>query len=225
MKHALLINAHRFYEGISPGRLNRTMAGVIKEEMEKRGHEVRQTDIEQGYDIDTEVRNHVWADIIVLQSPVCWFGAPWIYKKYVDEIFTSGMFQQSFLTGDGRTREHPSKQYGTGGMMQGKQYMLSLTWNAPREAFGDKNQVLFAGKSVDDVFIANTANYKFCGAEILPSFSCHDVMKAPDIAGDIARLREHLARLVGPDSARNSVYKRNVTYSCSSYPLSQRSFP
>lgn len=197
MKHLLLINAHHFYEAISPGRLNRTIAGVIEEEMEKRGYEVRKTEIELGYDVDTEVQKHDWADIIILQSPVCWFGAPWIYKKYVDEVFTAGMFQQSFLTGDGRTREDPSKQYGTGGMMQGKKYMLSLTWNAPQDAFGDMDQVLFAGKTVDDVFVANTANYKFCGAEILPSFSCHDVMKAPDIEGDIARLREHLTEIAG----------------------------
>lgn len=131
MKHVLLINAHHFYENISPGRLNRTMASIITEEMESRDYEVRQTNIEQGYDIDTEVQNHVWADIIILQSPVCWFGAPWIHKKYVDEVFTAGMFQQCFLTGDGRTRADPGKQYGTGGMMQGKKYMQSLTWNAP----------------------------------------------------------------------------------------------
>ena len=198
MKHLLLINAHHFYEKISEGRLNRTMAGVIKDEMEKRGYEVRQTNIESGYDIDAEVQNHVWADLIVLQSPVCWFGTPWIYKKYVDEVFTAGMFEGSFLSGDGRTRDDPSKQYGSGGLMQGKKYMLSLTWNAPQEAFGDKEQVLFAGKTVDDVFVANTANYAFCSAEVLPSFSCHDVMKAPDIDGDIARLRAHLAKIAGP---------------------------
>ncbi len=197
MKHLLLINAHHYYENISPGRLNRTMAGVIREEMEKRDYEVRQTDIESGYDIDAEVQNHVWADFIILQSPVCWFGPPWIYKKYVDEVFTAGMFQGSFLTGDGRTREDPSKQYGTGGLMQDKKYMLSLTWNAPKEAFGDADQVLFAGKTVEDVFVANTANYKFCGAEVLPSFSCHDVMKAPQIERDIARLREHLTKIAG----------------------------
>lgn len=198
MKRLLLINAHYFYENISSGRLNRTIASVIKEEMEKRGYEVRQTDIETGYDIDAEVENHVWADFIVLQSPVFWFGAPWIYKKYVDEVFTAGMFQGSFLTGDGRTRSDPSKQYGTGGLMQGKKYMLSLTWNAPKEAFGDKDQTLFAGKTVDDVFVANTANYKFCGAEILPSFSCYNVMKEPEIETDIARLREHLNNIVEP---------------------------
>jgi len=64
--------------------------------------------------------------------------------------------------------------------------MLSLTWNATREAFGDKDQVLFAGKPVYGIFVANTANDPFSGAEILPSFSCHDVMKAPEVDGDIA---------------------------------------
>lgn len=196
MKNVLLINAHQFYEGISPGRLNKTMAGVIQEEMEKRGFAFQQTDIEKGYAIDTEVQKHLWADLIILQSPVCWFGTPWIYKKYVDEVFTAGMMQGRFITGDGRTREDPSKQYGTGGLLQGKKYMLSLTWNAPREAFNDPLQTLFEGKSVDDLFVLNTTNYKFCGMEILPSFSCHDVFKAPDVQGDIERLRLHLAELI-----------------------------
>jgi modulator of drug activity B len=193
MKHVLIINAHQFYEGISSGKLNKTMADVIRKEMEQRGAEVQETMIEAGYDINAEVDKHVWADLIILQSPVFWFGMPWIYKKYVDEVFTAGLMQQRLLSDDGRTRDDPSQQYGTGGKMQGKRYMMSLTWNAPQEAFGDPQQVLFEGKSVDDVFVSNTANYKFCGAEVLPAFSSHDVMKRADIEGDIARLREHLA--------------------------------
>jgi len=196
MKNVLLINSHQVVEGISPGRLSKTMAGVIQEEIEKRGYAFQQTDIGKGYAIDVEVQKHLWADLIILQSPVFWFGSPWIYKKYVDEVFTAGMQQGSFITGDGRTREEPSKQYGSGGLLQGKQYMISLTWNAPKEAFGDSHQNLFEGRSVDDVFAFNTANYKFCGMEILPSFSCHDIFKAHDLEGDIDRLRRHLAELI-----------------------------
>ncbi|MFZ6681722.1 NAD(P)H-dependent oxidoreductase [Undibacterium sp. Tian12W] len=196
MKHALIINAHQFYEGISSGKLNLSMADIIKTELQNRDYQVRQTHIEQGYDINAEVQNHLWADLIILQSPVYWFGTPWIYKKYVDEVFTAGLIQQGFLNGDGRTREDPSKQYGSGGKMQGKKYMLSLTWNAPAAAFGDTSQSLFEGKTVDDVFIANTANYKFCGVDVLPAFSCHDVVKQPDIDNDMARLRAHLANVI-----------------------------
>ena len=75
--------------------------------------------------------------------------------------------------------------------MQGKKYMLSLTWNAPEEAFGNKAQNLFEGKTVNEVFIANTSVYKFCGAEILSSFSCYDVMKNADVENDKKRLRQY----------------------------------
>ncbi|WP_434717883.1 NAD(P)H-dependent oxidoreductase [Raoultella ornithinolytica] len=193
MKNVLIINAHQYYEGISSGELNNTMITVIQEEMESRGCVVRVTNIERGYDVNEEVEMHLWADIIITQSPVYWFGTPWIYKKYIDEVFTAGLIQQCFLVDDGRSRQDPSKQYGTGGKMQGKQYMLSLTWNAPKEAFDDNNQVLFSGKSVDDVFIYNTVNYKFCGVAPVPSFSCFNVMKNPEISKDIERLKGHLA--------------------------------
>ncbi|WP_145516043.1 NAD(P)H-dependent oxidoreductase [Yersinia aleksiciae] len=193
MKKVLIINAHQFYEGISSGALNNTLITVIQKEMEDRGCLVRVTNIEKGYDVDEEVEKHLWADIIITQSPVYWFGTPWIYKKYIDEVFTAGLVQQYFLVDDGRSRQDPGRQYGTGGKMKGKQYMLSLTWNAPKEAFDDDKQVLFSGKSVDDVFIYNTANYKFCGVASVPSFSCFDVMKAPEVSRDIERLKGHLA--------------------------------
>lgn len=202
MKNVLLINAHQFYEGFSEGELNQTMTNAINDEMNTKGWEVSQTTIENGYDINAEVEKHLQADLIITQSPVYWFGLPWIYKKYVDEVFTAGLVQQNMLTDDGRTRKDLSKQYGTGGKMQGKKYMLSLTWNAPKEAFNNRDQTLFEGKSVDDVFIGNTANYRFCGAEILPSFSCYDVKKAPQVESDLLRLKQHLDSCVFSNSCK-----------------------
>ncbi len=193
MKNILLINTHQFYEGFAEGKLNNTIADVIKEEMEKKGCEVKLTYIEKSYDVNDEVEKHLWADVIITQSPVYWFGTPWIYKRYVDEVFTTGLVQQSLVVDDGRTRKDPSRQYGTGGKMHGKKYMLSLTWNAPSNAFGNEEQNMFAGKTADDVFLGNTSAYKFCGAEILPSFSCCDVVKEPDVEGDIERLKQHLS--------------------------------
>ncbi len=195
-KNLLIINAHQFHEGVSPGNLNRLLVATMQQEMEANGFNVRHTTIEQGYDINEEVDKHVWADIIILQAPVYWFGAPWIYKKYADEVFTAGLVQQKLIIDDGRTRTDPRKQYGTGGKMQGKKYMISVSWNAPAESFGNKSQQLFAGKTVDDVFLGNTANYKFCGAEILPAFACFDVVKNADVKTDLERLKKHLATYV-----------------------------
>ncbi|PHM09967.1 NAD(P)H-dependent oxidoreductase [Nostoc sp. 'Peltigera malacea cyanobiont' DB3992] len=192
----LIINASQPVAGMSEGKLNDFLAKVIREELEQNGHEVLLTEIKNGYDIDEEVEKHLWADVIITQSPVYWFGNPWIYKKYVDEVFNAGLLQQKMVANDGRTRSDPTKQYGTGGLMQGKKYMLSLTWNAPAEAFNDERQFLFAGKSVDDFFMFNTANYKFCGVKILPSFSCHDVLKQGGFEHDIERLKAHLAKYV-----------------------------
>jgi len=195
MKNVLIINAHQFYEGFSEGRLNQAMVEVAKETLQSRNCEVSLTEIEKGYDIEEEIKKHLWADLIITQSPVFWFGTPWIYKKYIDEVFTTGLVQQSLLMDDGRTRKDPSRQYGTGGKMQGTKYMLSLTWNAPEEAFKNPDQYLFEGKSVDDAFIGNTSNYKFCGAEILPSFSCFNVVKAPSFEEDVRRYKQQLNQL------------------------------
>lgn len=93
MKKALVINAFQLVQGISSGKLNSTMVNVIEDELKARGFDVQHTTIEQGYDINDEVDKHVWADLIILQSPVYWFGTPWIYKKYVDEVFTTGYAQ------------------------------------------------------------------------------------------------------------------------------------
>ncbi|MNH98716.1 Modulator of drug activity B [compost metagenome] len=195
MKKVLIINTHQFYEGMSTGTLTNSVVEIMKETMTNLGCEVQLTHIEKGYDINEEVNKHLWADLIITQSPVYWFGSPWIYKKYVDEVFTEGLKQGTFLADDGRTRNDPSKQYGTGGKLFGKKYMLSLTWNAPREAFNNFEQKLFDGRSVDDVFIHNTSNYKFCGVEVLPTFSFFDVFKEPQISKDIENLKQKLIQI------------------------------
>ncbi len=192
--NVLIINAHQLYQGSSKGKLNKSMVDIAKIEFEAYGHQVQTTYIEQGYDAAEEVEKYLWADIIITQAPVYWFSTPWIHKKYMDELLNTGLIDNKLLINDGRTREDPSSQYGTGGNMHNKKFMLSLTWNAPSDAFEDETQYLYAGKSVDDAFIAITSAYKFCGAEIIPSFSCFDVMKAPVIERDIVRYKQHLSK-------------------------------
>ncbi len=187
-RKALIINAHQVYTGISEGRLNRSAAALIKEELEKKGFETRETAIAAGYDIKQEAEKNLWADVVIVQSPAFWINTPYIYKKYIDELFTSEMIAGTFLGGDGR----PQGQYGSGGRLQGKKFMPSLTMNAPRQAFNDPAQQLFAGRGIDDVFFSASAPYRFCGVEILPAFAFFDVIKNPDVLNDFARLRKTL---------------------------------
>ena len=191
----LIINAHLTYPGWSEGKLNNTLADLAKSFFVARGHTVTETKIERGYDPDTEVAKHMAADLVILQTPVNWFGAPWIYKKYVDDVFNTGLAQKTFLEGDGRTRSDPDRQYGTGGKMQGKTFMVSATWNAPREAFDNPDGVLMGGKGTADLFLPVAANYKFCGYSILPDYGAFDIFKkTSDIPLSLADYERHLEK-------------------------------
>ena len=195
MKKVLIINAHQKYEGFSDGKLNQTFMETAKETLEAKGCEVKITYIEKGYDVTEEIAKHEWADLVITQSPVYWFNTPWIYKKYIDEVFTTALVQGKILVDDGRTRSDASKQYGTGGLSRGKKFLLSTTWNAPKEAFNDKNQNLFQGLSVDESLINIPSVYKFCGYEILDGFASHDVMKNPQVEKDSEKYKEYLLQI------------------------------
>ena len=114
--------------------------------------------------------------------------------RVADEVYSAGMMGQ-LCDGDGRTRSDASQQYGSGGALAGKKYMISLTFNAPRGAFDDPEQFFFEGRSVDDLFWPTHLNFRFFGMEGLETFACYDVMKNPDIEGDFKRFRSHLERL------------------------------
>ena len=190
----LIINTHLTYPGWSEGKLNLAFMDAAKSFFAQRGHSVAETFVERGYNPEDEVHKHVAADLVILQMPVNWFGAPWIYKKYADEVFNAGLATKIFLEGDGRTRSDPSRQYGTGGKMQGKKFMVSATWNAPGEAFDNPRGVLMDGKGTADLFLNITANYKFCGYDVLPDFGVFDIFKSPDIPRALEDYRRHLEK-------------------------------
>lgn len=190
MKNVFIINAHQPWP-FSEGKLNGAMAELAAEELGGRGYEIRSTNMVDGYDVAEELEKHQWADLIILQTPVNWMGVPWSFKKYMDEVYTAGM-DGSLCDGDGRHRDDPSLHYGSGGTLNGKRYLLSLTFNAPPEAFDDASQFLFGGKGMDDLFFPMHMNFRFFGMEPLETFAALDVMKNPQIENDFARYREHL---------------------------------
>ena len=121
-------------------------------------------------------------------------GAPWTVKKYLDEVFTAG--HGSLYANDGRTRSDASQKYGSGGLLQGKRYMISATWNAPQQAFDDPSD-FFAGKGVDAVYLPFHKANEFLGLQGLPTFLCVDVMKRPQVEADVERYRRHLGEVFG----------------------------
>ncbi len=194
-KRVLLINAHLTYPNWTEGKLNNSFYQIAKDFFTSQSFEILETIIENGYNPQEEEEKHLKADIIILQMPVNWFGAPWIYKKYIDEVFNSGLFSKSFLTGDGRTKDNPTKQYGTGGLLQGKTFMICATFNAPAEAFDNPAQQLMQGKSTEDLFLNITSNYRFCGFNILEGYNCFDIFRRNDIVKDLENYPMHLQKV------------------------------
>ncbi|MEM1258059.1 MAG: NAD(P)H-dependent oxidoreductase [Bacteroidota bacterium] len=189
MRRFFIINGHQKYP-FSEGRLNATLTERAKAYFEGKGHQVKVTTMEDDYEINREIEKFKWADVVFFQTPLNWMGVSWSFKKYIDEVFSYGMMGE-LSDGDGRTAAAPKKNYGLGGKLNG-QYMISVTANAPKEAFNDPNETFFEGLTEDELLRPMHLNFKWFGLQPLPTFMAYDVMKNPDIENDFQRFKNHL---------------------------------
>ncbi|MCT9979264.1 NAD(P)H-dependent oxidoreductase [Acinetobacter sp. I-MWF] len=191
MSNILIVNGAKQFAH-SNGELNDTLTALGEEVLSDLGHRVKVTRTDANYDAQEEVEKYLWADVVIYQMPGWWMGAPWTMKKYIDDVFTTGY--GSLYANDGRSRSDAAKKYGSGGLIQGKKYMLSLTWNAPLQAFDDPEQ-FFHGVGVDGVYLPFHKANQFLGMQSLETFIVNDVIKAPQIAQYEQAYRQHLQQL------------------------------
>ena len=191
MKNILLVNGAKTFAH-SNGQLNDTLTELAQEVLSDLGHQVQVTRADSEYDAKAEVEKFLWADSVIYQMPGWWMGAPWTVKKYIDDVFTEG--HGSLYANDGRSRSDASKKYGSGGLIHDKNYMLSLTWNAPMDAFNDAEQ-FFHGVGVDGVYLPFHKANQFLGMQTLPTFIVNDVIKAPEVEAYMAQYRKHLTQV------------------------------
>ncbi len=194
MSKIFIINGHQPYS-FAKGELNASLVARAQALLSEAGNDVRVTRVADGYDVDQEIDNHQWADTVLMQFPVNWMGVPWSFKKYMDEVYTAGM-DGRLCQGDGRTQGAPQENYGMGGSLSATQYMISTTLNAPAQAFNDPSEPFFEGLSLDDLLRPVHLNLKFFGMRPLPSFAAFDVMKNPEIEGDLARFDAHIKNVL-----------------------------
>lgn len=188
MTNVFIINAAKEFDG-SEGKLNDHLTQVATELLSSHQINVQSTRIDDGYDNEEEVDKYLWADVIIYQMPAWWMEGPWILKKYIDDVFSAG-YGKMYID-DGRTLKDPSKKYGSGGLLQGKKYLLSVTWNAPFESFEEQEQ-FFEGKGIDAVYFPFHKANQFLGMEGLKTFGMFDVVKQPQIEQDIEAYKKHL---------------------------------
>ena len=78
-------------------------------------------------DVQKEVDDLLWADLLVLQFPLWWFGMPAILKGWMDRVFVYGKLYSS------KRRLHA-------GVCAGKRAILSVTAGSSREACSPDGQ-------------------------------------------------------------------------------------
>ncbi len=191
MSNILIINGAKQFAH-SNGELNDTLTELANKVLCELGHTVQISRADRDYEIQAEIQKYVWADVVIYQMPGWWMGAPWTVKKYIDDIFTEG--HGTLYASDGRSRSDASKKYGSGGLIHDKKYMLSLTWNAPMEAFTEQDQ-FFHGVGVDGVYLPFHKANQFLGMQSLKTFIVNDVIKAPEVEAYMAQYREHLTQV------------------------------
>lgn len=180
--------------GHSGGRFNKTIfTETIQFFNSQPNFEVRYTDINEPYDPKTEVEKFVWADVVIYHTPIWWFQVPGGLKKYIDEVFTAG-HQNGIYNSDGRSSANPEINYGTGGTLHGRRYMVTTSWNAPATAFTLPGE-FFKERSVDEgpLFGFHRMN-AFTGMQPIEGIHFHDVEKNADIERDIQRYHDHLVK-------------------------------
>ncbi len=187
----LLINGAEA-RGVAQGELSQTLIELAAKELQVHFN-ILQTTVAAGYSVSEEQEKFKQADIVLFQYPVFWFSVPAGLKAYLDEVYEFGVFFEG------------SERYGEGGLLTGKRYLISTTWNAPQEAFSNTDQ-FFEGDLLEDILVSMHKTQQYVGMKPLPSFGAYDVVNNPRVESlrkSWARhLHEELISLVTPQMAQ-----------------------
>lgn len=201
----LVINGGQHFAH-SGGKFNSTLVELDKSFFTpQNGFELKLTDINEEYNPQEEVQKYVWADVIIYHFPLWWFGMPYRLKEYVDKVFTAGHRKGMFYS-DGRKADNPDINYGTGGTMHCRRYLVTTSWNALETAFTQPGE-FFHQTSVDEgVLFGFHRMNAFLSLECMMGIQFHDLemnvtQERVDSYED--RYLQHLKSVFQTDTERN----------------------
>jgi NAD(P)H dehydrogenase (quinone) len=118
-------------------------------------------------DVKAEIEKLLWADTVILQFPLWWFGMPAILKGWVDRVFAYG-----FAYGVGEHNDkHWGDRYGEG-KMAGKRAMLLVTAGGWEDHYSARG---INGPIDDLLFPVTHGTLYYPGFQVLPSFIAYRV--------------------------------------------------
>jgi NAD(P)H dehydrogenase (quinone) len=138
----------------------------------------------QAKDIAAEQEKLQWADAIVFQFPLWWFGFPAILKGWVDRVF-------AFKFAYGYKNAGNTYRYGEGALA-GKRALLSVTTGGPESDYGLRG---INGPLEQLLFPITHGMLFFPGMDVLPTFAIHSASRL-DARGVEAAKRALETRLV-----------------------------
>lgn len=130
-------------------------------------------------DIAAEHEKITWADHIIFQFPMWYYGLPAILKGWFDRVLSEGF-------------AHAPPRWFDDGPMADKRAMLSLTTNGKPAGYSEDGR---HGAMEMLVWPIHNA-LRFCGFDVLPPFVAYDVVRG-DGAGRRDILSAYAARLLG----------------------------
>ncbi|CAK8163234.1 NADPH dehydrogenase (quinone) [Candidatus Xenohaliotis californiensis] len=168
----------------SKGHYNHGLFNAAIVTLESKYH-ILTTAVAEDCIIEKEIDKFKQADIVIYQYPIYWYMPPAVLKEYIESVFTYNIFFTENNDGD----------YASGGLMNGKKFMLSTTWNSPAKAF-ENQKAFFSGKTPNDILLPMRKAHIYCGFKELPHFSCHNIVKKPNFDNDKERYKKHLHNIL-----------------------------
>ncbi|WP_030789890.1 NAD(P)H-dependent oxidoreductase [Streptomyces sp. NRRL S-920] len=166
-------------EGSRPTPRDRLFVGAEQERAYKEG--------QLSADIRAEQEKITWADTLVLQFPLWWFGPPAILKGWFDRVLVQG-FGFGLKGPDGRTL-----RYGEGGLA-GKRALVVTSVGARESGFGPRG---IHGQLDEVLFPLLHGTFWYTGMAALPPFAVYgaDRLTRAGHARSTEALRERLRTL------------------------------
>ncbi|MFE6778532.1 NAD(P)H-dependent oxidoreductase [Streptomyces sp. NPDC057702] len=123
-------------------------------------------------DIRAEHDKLSWADTLVVQFPLWWYGMPAILKGWFDRVFVAGF---AFGVRDAQGRQ---VRYGEGALA-GKRAMVLVTAGARESSLGPRG---INGELNDLLFPLQHGTLWYAGIEVLPPLLVHGADRVDDAA-------------------------------------------